>query len=389
MNGTRFGAYGGQYVPETLMPCLRELEDAYNSAASDPTFSADLGRLLATYSCRPTPLYLAERLSRQYARDTRIYLKREDLNHTGAHKINNCLGQALLARRMGKNRVVAETGAGQHGVATATVAALFDMRCTVYMGEVDMERQRPNVIRMELLGAEIIPVLSGSRTLKDATNEAIRDWVTHVNSSHYILGSTVGPHPYPRIVRDLQSVIGKEARQQILEIEGRLPDHAIACVGGGSNALGLFSAFLGDESVRLHGAEAGGSGNGHAAALCKGTPGVLHGSYSYLLQDVDGQIELAHSISAGLDYPGVGPEHSHLRDSGRATYSSVSDDEALAAFQELTRLEGIIPALESSHALALAKRILATPGPGDGIVIINLSGRGDKDIDTVRRRLGK
>lgn len=383
MSRGRFGAYGGQYVPETLMPCLEELESAYEAARGDEAFHDELLRLSVNYSGRPTPLYLAERLSRHYAKRTRIYLKREDLNHTGAHKINNCLGQALLAQRMGKRRVVAETGAGQHGVATATVAALFDMRCTVFMGAVDMERQRPNVVRMKLLGAEVVAVKSGSRTLKDATNEAIRDWVTNVGTTHYIIGSTVGPYPYPGIVRDFQAIIGRETRAQLREVEGGLPDSLIACVGGGSNAIGLFHEFLSDASVKIFGVEAGGSEAGHAAALCRGTPGVLHGSYSYLLQDADGQVRTAHSVSAGLDYPGVGPEHSHLRDSGRVRYTSVTDDEAIEAFVELSRLEGIVPALEPSHALAFAKRYLAAEGMDDEVVVVNLSGRGDKDIDSV------
>lgn len=387
MSRGRFGAYGGQYVPETLMPCLLELEAAFEDAGEDPEFREELRHLSEKYTGRPTPLYLAKRLSNHYGDRSRIYLKREDLNHTGAHKINNCLGQALLARRMGKTRLVAETGAGQHGVATATVAALFDMSCTVYMGEVDMERQRPNVFRMQLLGTEVVPVSSGSRTLKDATNEAIRDWVTNVGTTHYVLGSTVGPHPYPALVREFQSVIGKETREQILELEQRLPDVLIACVGGGSNSLGLFASFLADESVQIFGVEAGGSKEGHAAALCRGTPGVLHGSYSYLLQDGDGQVQLAHSISAGLDYPGVGPEHSHLKDTGRVQYTSVTDERALEAFVDLSRLEGIIPALESSHALAFAKQYLSGETPGDQVIVINLSGRGDKDIETVRKEL--
>ncbi|MDH3214700.1 MAG: tryptophan synthase subunit beta [Candidatus Krumholzibacteria bacterium] len=388
MSRGRFGIYGGQYVPETLMPCLVELEAAYDDANGDTAFRVQLQHLLETYSGRPTPLYLARRLSTYYGKDSKIYLKREDLNHTGAHKINNCLGQALLACRMGKTRIIAETGAGQHGVATATVAALFDMTCTVYMGEVDMLRQKPNVTRMKLLGAEVIPVASGSRTLKDATNEAIRDWVTSVTSSHYIIGSTVGPHPYPTIVRDFQSIIGRETRQQILDLEQRLPHWLVACVGGGSNALGMFSAFVDDVSVQAFGVEAGGSSAGHAAALCKGSPGVLHGSLSYLLQDTDGQVQLAHSISAGLDYPGVGPEHSYLKDTGRVTYASVTDEEALEAFRELSRLEGIIPALESSHALAFVKQRLSTGSKHDQIIIVNLSGRGDKDIDSVRSEVG-
>jgi tryptophan synthase beta chain len=381
----RFGPYGGRYVPETLMPCLLELESAYASARRDPAFDAAFRALLADYSGRPTPLYRADRLSAHYGGGARIYLKREDLNHTGAHKINNCLGQGLLARRMRKERIVAETGAGQHGVATATVAALFNMRCTIYMGEVDMERQHPNVTRMRLLGAEVRSVSSGSRTLKDATNEAIRDWVTTVDSTHYIIGSTVGPHPYPLIVRDFQSVIGEEARRQILEKEQRLPDCLIACVGGGSNALGIFTAFLQDKDVRIYGVEAGGSAEGHAAALCEGTPGVLHGSYSYLLQDSGGQVQIAHSIAAGLDYPGVGPEHSLLKDSGRVTYTKVSNAEALEAFGAVSRLEGIIPALESSHAVAFVRRHVADGNHDGEVIVINLSGRGDKDVDAVEK----
>ena len=387
MRTGRFGNYGGQFVPETLMPCLIELEAAYRAAEQDSAFQAELDDLLRNYSGRPTPLYFARRLSERYGRGSRIFLKREDLNHTGAHKINNCLGQSLLARRMGKTRIVAETGAGQHGVATATVAALFNMECTIYMGELDMERQKPNVIRMKLLGAQILCVTSGSRTLKDATNEAIRDWVTNVETTHYIIGSTVGPHPYPTMVRDFQSVIGQETREQIMELEGRLPDCLIACVGGGSNSLGLFVPFIGDETVKIFGVEAGGSQDGHSAALCLGTPGVLHGSYSYLLQDGDGQVEVAHSLAPGLDYPGVGPEHSQLKDLGRVTYTKVTDDESLEAFHDLSRLEGIIPALESSHALAFAKQYLEG-GAGDGeIIVINLSGRGDKDIETVEKVL--
>jgi tryptophan synthase beta chain len=381
--GGRFGRYGGRFVPETLMSCLLDLEREYAAATEDESFRAELAELLRLYSGRPTPLYPAENLSRECGGRARIYLKREDLNHTGAHKINNCLGQVLLARRMGKRRIVAETGAGQHGVATAAVAARFRMDCTIYMGELDMERQRPNVVRMRLLGAEVVPTASGSRTLKDATNDAIRDWVTNVRNTHYIIGSTVGPHPYPTIVRDFQAVIGREAREQILEAEDRLPSVIVACVGGGSNALGIFSAFLGDEDVALIGVEAGGSPDGHAAALCEGTPGVLHGSYSYLMQDDDGQVELAHSIAPGLDYPGVGPEHSFLMDSGRVTYARVPDREALAAFSDLSRLEGIIPALEPCHALAFTRKMLADRTDGDDVVIVNLSGRGDKDIDAV------
>ena len=384
MSGGRFGVYGGQFVPETVMSCLLELEDAYAGARRDVQFHAELEELLSQYVGRPTPLYRATRFESAIDSRARVYLKREDLNHTGAHKINNCVGQALLARRMGKRRLIAETGAGQHGVATATVAALFDMECTVYMGEVDMARQRPNVMRMNLLGATVVPVASGSRTLKDATNEAIRDWVTHVATTHYIIGSTVGPHPYPTIVRDFQSVIGRETREQVMHAEGRLPTDVVACVGGGSNAMGMFSAFLADRSVRLFGVEAGGSAHGHAATLSSGRAGVLHGAFSYLLQDDDGQVSEAHSIAAGLDYPGVGPEHSALKDDGRVTYDHVNDDEALDAFELLSRTEGIIPALESSHALAFARRRF-TGGASDGsLVVINLSGRGDKDLDAVR-----
>jgi len=386
MSRGRFGRYGGQYVPETLMTCLIELERAYEAARSDDGFHHELVRLFADYSGRPTPLYLASNFSASHGGGARVYLKREDLNHTGAHKINNCLGQGLLARRMGKQRIVAETGAGQHGVATATVAALFGMSCTIYMGEVDMERQRPNVLRMNLLGAEVVPVRSGSRTLKDATNETIRDWVTNVETTHYIIGSTVGPHPYPTMVRDFQSVIGREARAQIQEAEGRLPTDVIACVGGGSNALGIFTAFL-DDDVRLFGVEAAGSAAGHAAALGAGRPGVLHGAYSYLMQDEDGQVQVAHSIAAGLDYPGVGPEHSQLRDSGRVVYDRVSDEDALRAFALLSRCEGIIPALESAHAVAFARRYLATGDHTGEVVVINLSGRGDKDVDAVKERI--
>jgi tryptophan synthase beta chain len=379
----RFGVYGGQYVPETLMPCLLELEAAYEEARRDAAFQAELVRLLAVYVGRPTPLYRAARFEASIGATARIYLKREDLNHTGAHKINSAIGHALLARRMGKARLVAETGAGQHGVATATVAALFGMQCTVYMGEVDMARQRPNVARMRLLGAEVVPVSSGSRTLKDATNETIRDWVTRVRDTHYIIGSTVGPHPYPTIVRDFQSVIGNEARAQVLEAEGRLPTDVVACVGGGSNAMGIFTAFLPDRDVRLFGVEAGGSGGAHAATLSEGRPGVLHGAYSYLIQDDDGQVGLAHSIAAGLDYPGVGPEHSALKDAGRVVYERANDDDALAAFRSLAQNEGILPALESSHALAFVRGRFRDGAGGGDLVVVNLSGRGDKDIDTV------
>ena len=387
MNRGRFGSYGGQFVPETLMPCLIELEAAYDAARRDAAFSAELERLLADYVGRPTPLYRAARFEQSIGTGARIYLKREDLNHTGAHKINNCVGHALLARRMGKRRLVAETGAGQHGVATATVAALFGMECTVYMGEIDMARQRPNVLRMQLLGATVVPVSSGSRTLKDATNETIRDWVTHVRDTHYIIGSTVGPHPYPTIVRDFQSVIGRETRVQVLETEGRLPTDVVACVGGGSNAMGIFSAFLSDPDVRLFGVEAGGSAHGHAATLSEGRPGVLHGAYSYLIQDDDGQVGAAHSIAAGLDYPGVGPEHSALKDAGRVVYERATDDDALAAFQAMARTEGILPALESSHALAFVRRRFHAGAGEGGLVVVNLSGRGDKDIEAIEERL--
>ncbi len=378
----RFGVYGGQFVPETLMPGLRELERVYDQARRDPAFTAEFTSLLAEYSGRPTPLYRARRLGEAWGGRAAVYLKREDLNHTGAHKINNCLGQVLLARRMGKTRLVAETGAGQHGVATATVAAWAGLACTVYMGEVDMARQAPNVARMEMMGAEVVPVGSGSRTLKDATSEAIRDWVTRVEDTHYIIGSVVGPHPYPTIVRDFQAVIGTEARAQIKAAAGRLPDQVVACVGGGSNAIGIFSGFLADDGVELFGVEAGGSSQGHAAALALGAPGVLHGSYSYLMQDDDGQVQPAHSIAAGLDYPGVGPEHSHLKDTGRVRYDTVTDEEALAACRELARGEGIIPALESSHALAYGRK-LAAAAPAGRIILVNLSGRGDKDMSSL------
>ncbi len=385
-----FGDFGGRFVAETLMPLLLKVERAYNEVKDDPAFHAELNGLLKHYVGRPNPLYLAERLTNHLG-GAKIYFKREDLNHTGAHKINNCLGQILLARRMGKTRIIAETGAGQHGVATATVAALFGLPCFVYMGEVDIERQKPNVFRMNLLGAEVRPVGSGSRTLKDAMNEALRDWVANIHDTFYIIGSAAGPHPYPMMVRDFQTVIGKETRAQVMEREGRLPDMLIACVGGGSNAIGLFHPFLDDSSVAIHGVEAAGEGvdtEHHAATLSKGTPGVLHGARSYLLQDADGQVLEAHSISAGLDYPGVGPEHSWLRDSGRVVYSSVTDAEALDAFQLTCRLEGIIPALESSHAVAHAVRI-APALPKDKIIVIGLSGRGDKDVFTVAAALGK
>jgi tryptophan synthase beta chain len=370
------------------MPLVLALEAAYAAAKADPAFQAELAGYLATYVGRPSPLYFAARLSEHVG--AKIYLKREELNHTGAHKINNCMGQILLARRMGKVRIIAETGAGQHGVATATACALFGLPCVVYMGAVDVERQAPNVQRMNLLGAEVRPVTSGSATLKDAMNEALRDWVSNVADTYYLIGSTAGPHPYPLMVRDFQRVIGVEAREQILEIEQRLPDALVACVGGGSNALGLFHPFLADEGVRLFGVEAAGEGmdGRHAAALAGGRPGVLHGALSYLLQDADGQILEAHSISAGLDYPGIGPEHAWLAEIGRARYLTATDEEALEAFQLCARLEGIIPALESAHALARLPEVAAEVGR-DGIVILNLSGRGDKDLATVAERLGK
>jgi tryptophan synthase beta chain len=381
---SRFGAYGGRYVPETLIAALEEVAAAYEAARADPAFVSELGDLLRNFVGRPTPLYHARRLGEAAGND-RVYLKREDLNHTGAHKINNTVGQALLARRMGKRRIIAETGAGQHGVATATACALFDMDCVVYMGEEDVERQALNVFRMELLGAEVRPVASGTRTLKDATNEAIRDWVTNVASTHYIIGSVVGPDPFPRMVRDFQAVIGQEARAQMLDRAGRLPEAVVACVGGGSNAMGIFHAFVPDEAVALIGVEAAGEGldsGRHSASLSAGVPGVLHGSLSYLLQDADGQVAPAHSVSAGLDYPGVGPEHSFLRDSGRATYTSVTDEQALAAFHRLSELEGIIPALESAHAIAY---VLESGASHDGPILVSLSGRGDKDVAHVAR----
>jgi len=385
-----FGAYGGRFVAETLMPLVLELERAYETAKDDPAFQAELGGMLTHYVGRESPLYFAERLT-EHLGGAKIYLKREDLNHTGAHKINNCLGQILLARRMGKTRIIAETGAGQHGVATATVAARFGLPCVVYMGEVDIERQKPNVFRMKLLGAEVRPVTSGSRTLKDATNEALRDWVANVRDTFYIIGSVVGPHPYPAMVRDFQSVIGNETRAQMQEREGRLPDLVIACVGGGSNAMGMFHPFLDDGAVEIHGVEASGDGlstERHAATLTKGTPGVLHGARSYLLQDRDGQILEAHSISAGLDYPGVGPEHSWLRDTNRVKYFSATDRDALEAFVLLSKLEGIIPALESAHAIAHVTRV-APQMPKDQIIAVCLSGRGDKDIFSAAAALGE
>ena len=381
-----FGIYGGRFVSETLMQALDELRDAYDRLADDSDFQAQFDADLAHYVGRPSPLYHAERLSAETG-GAQIYLKREDLNHTGAHKINNTIGQALLARAMGKRRVIAETGAGQHGVATATVAARFGMECVVYMGAQDIVRQAPNVYRMKLLGAEVVPVSSGSKTLKDALNEAMRDWVTNVDDTFYIIGTVAGPHPYPAMVRDFQSVIGREARSQILEMTGSLPDALVACVGGGSNAIGLFHPFLGDDSVAMYGVEAAGDGiktGHHAAPLCAGKPGVLHGNRTYLMEDSGGQIIETHSVSAGLDYPGVGPEHAWLKDIGRVNYTSITDTEALAAFHQLTRIEGIIPALESSHAMAYGVRLAATLSPQQ-CIIINLSGRGDKDINTIAR----
>jgi len=380
-----FGPYGGRYVPETLMAPLEELERAYLEARRDPQFQDELRALLRDYAGRPTPLYLARRLTASLG-GARIYFKREDLLHTGAHKINNCLGQILLARRMGKRRIIAETGAGQHGVATATVAALFGMECVVYMGEEDMERQRLNVFRMRLLGAHVVGVQGGSRTLKDAISEAMRDWVTNVAETYYLLGSALGAHPYPMMVRDFQSIIGEETHRQILELEGRPPDAIFACVGGGSNAIGIFHRFLADNGVRLIGVEAGGRGPGlgqHAARFAGGAPGVLHGAYSYLLQDADGQVAPTHSVSAGLDYALVGPEHAWLRDQGRAEYVAVSDREALDAARLLARTEGLIPALESAHAVAEAVR--RAPAARGQIFVVNLSGRGDKDIDLYRQ----
>ena len=390
----RFGRYGGKYVPETLMPALSELETAYSQYKDDPAFLQELQGLLKDYVGRPSPLYFAERLTEHYAKPDgsgpQIYLKREDLNHTGAHKINNALGQVLLAKRMGKKRIIAETGAGQHGVATATVCARFGLECIIYMGVQDMERQKLNVFRMNLLGAKVQPVTAGTGTLKDATSEAIRDWVTNVESTHYILGSVAGPHPYPMMVRDFHHVIGLETREQCLEKWGGLPDILLACVGGGSNAMGLFYEFLKDSSVRIIGVEAAGesiiSGK-HAATLTKGRPGVLHGAMSYLLQDEEGQVVEAHSISAGLDYPGVGPEHSYLKDAGRAEYYSIPDVEAIEALQRLSELEGIIPALETSHAIAYLD-ILCPQLTGSPRIVINCSGRGDKDVQTVDKYLG-
>jgi tryptophan synthase beta chain len=383
----RFGDYGGRYVAETLMPLVLALETAWREAKADPAYQGELASELKHYVGRPSPLYFAKRLSEHHG--ARIWLKREELNHTGSHKINNCMGQILLAMRMGKRRIIAETGAGQHGVATATVCARYGLPCIVYMGAVDVERQAPNVQRMRLLGAEVRPVTSGSATLKDATNEALRDWVSNPMDTFYIIGSVVGPHPYPEMVRELQRVIGEEARAQVIEAEGRLSDAAVACVGGGSNAMGLFHPFL-DDDVKLFGVEASGHGLGtsqHAAAINGGRPGVLHGNRTYLLQDAAGQITEAHSISAGLDYPGIGPEHAFLHDVGRVTYLSATDDETVEAFQLLSRLEGILPALESAHALARLGDVAKIVGK-DGIIVLNLSGRGDKDLETVVARMG-
>ena len=383
-----FGPYGGKFVPETLMAALAELEVAYDSARQDDSFWEEFEDLLTNYVGRPTPMYHAQNLTEKLG-GPEIYIKREDLNHTGAHKINNAIGQALLARRLGKKRIIAETGAGQHGVAVATVCAQMGLECIVYMGEEDIRRQAPNVYRMRELGARVEPVSSGSKTLKDAINEAIRDWVSNVETTHYIIGSVVGPHPYPKLVRDFQSVIGKEARQQIIDMAGRLPDYVVACVGGGSNAIGIFSAFVDDAEVGLVGVEAAGEGldGRHAATMSRGRPGVLHGSLSYLLQDEHGQVIEAHSISAGLDYPGVGPEHSYLKDTERASYVSATDDEALAGFRLLSRSEGIIPALEPAHAIGYMMKWVPTL-PKDQIVLLLLSGRGDKDLDTVAAASG-
>jgi tryptophan synthase beta chain len=384
----RFGLYGGRFVAETLMPLILDLEKAYDTAQKDPAFEAELVDLQTHYVGRPSPLYYAERLSEHYG-GAKVYLKRDELNHTGSHKINNCLGQILLAKRMGKTRIIAETGAGQHGVAVATVAARFGLPCTVFMGATDIERQKPNVFRMKLLGADIRAVTAGAGTLKDAMNEALRDWVANVDDTFYIIGTVAGPHPYPAMVRDFQSIIGKETKTQMMEREGRLPDTLVACIGGGSNAMGLFHPFLDDTDVNIIGVEAGGLGldtPDHAASLAGGEPGVLHGNRTYLLQDEDGQIVEGHSISAGLDYPGIGPEHAFLRDSGRVNYVSATDQEALEAFQLITRLEGIIPALEPSHALAHVGKI-APSLPADHLLVMNMCGRGDKDVFSVAEHL--
>jgi tryptophan synthase beta chain len=384
-----FGIYGGRFVAETLMPLILELEKAYAAAKDDPAFQAEMGGYLTHYVGRPSPLYFAERLT-EHCGGAKIYFKRDELNHTGAHKVNNVLGQIMLARRMGKKRIIAETGAGQHGVATATLCARFGLACVVYMGEVDVERQKPNVFRMKMLGADVVPVQSGSKTLKDAMNEALRDWVTNVETTFYCIGTVAGPHPYPMMVRDFQSVIGRETREQMLAAEGRLPDSLIACIGGGSNAMGLFHPFLDDRGIEIYGVEAAGHGLSsglHAASIAGGRPGVLHGNRTYLLMDDDGQIKEAHSISAGLDYPGIGPEHSWLNDSGRVTYLSATDEEALTAFQLCCKLEGIIPALEPAHALAKVTE-LAPEKPKDHLMVMNMCGRGDKDIFAVADHLG-
>jgi tryptophan synthase beta chain len=384
-----FGLFGGRYVAETLMPLILEVEAAYTRAKDDPAFHAELAHLHVHYAGRPSPLYLAERLTAHFG-GAKVYFKRDELNHTGSHKINNCLGQILLARRMGKSRIIAETGAGQHGVAAATVCARFGLKCVVYMGATDIERQKPNVFRMRLLGAEVRPVEKGTATLKDAMNEALRDWVANVEDTYYLIGTAAGPHPYPTMVRDFQKVIGEEVRSQLQEAEGRLPDSLVAAIGGGSNAIGLFHPFLDDPSVRIYGVEAAGRGlktGAHAASLSGGSPGVLHGNRTYLLQDDNGQIKDAHSISAGLDYPGIGPEHAWLHDQGRVSYVAITDDEALAAFQLCSRLEGILPALEPSHALAYVAKI-APALPKDHLIVMNLCGRGDKDVFTVADALG-
>ncbi|PPC87427.1 MAG: tryptophan synthase subunit beta [Hyphomicrobium sp.] len=385
-----FGLFGGRFVAETLMPLILELERAYSAAKADPTFQAEIDHLNVHYAGRPSPLYYADRMTKELG-GAKIYFKRDELNHTGSHKINNCLGQILLARRMGKTRIIAETGAGQHGVAVATVCAKYGMPCEIYMGATDVERQSPNVARMKLLGAKLNPVTSGAGTLKDAMNEALRDWVTNVHDTYYLIGTAAGPHPYPAMVRDFQSIIGKETREQMLAVEGRLPDTLVACIGGGSNAIGLFHPFLDDKEVAIYGVEAGGHGldveNGHAASMTGGTPGVLHGNRTYLLQDGDGQILEGHSISAGLDYPGVGPEHAWLKNNGRVTYVAITDQEALSALQTCTRLEGIIPALEPSHALAHVIKLAPTLGK-DNLLVMNLCGRGDKDLFTVAKHLG-
>ena len=386
----RFGDYGGRYVPETLMPLVHELDAAYRAAKADPAFQVELSSFLTHYVGRPSPLYFAERLTAHYG-GAKIYLKREELNHTGSHKINNCMGQILLARRMGKTRIIAETGAGQHGVASATVCARFGLPCVIYMGSVDVERQKPNVFRMNLLGATVEAVTSGSATLKDAMNEALRDWVTNVHDTYYMIGTAAGMHPYPEMVRDFQSVIGQETKSQMMQAEGRLPDAVVACVGGGSNAIGIFHPFLNDEGVKLIGVEAAGDGmesGRHAAAINGGRPGILHGNMTYLLQDPEGQITEAHSISAGLDYPGIGPEHSWLHDVGRATYLTATDLESLDAFKLCAELEGILPAIESAHALARIGDVAQQVGKG-GIVVLNLSGRGDKDVAVVAAHLGR